>query len=71
MTVGPTVGGPEAARPGSGRRPLVDELGLATCSMGMTDDLEVAVEEGSTRCAWVRPCSARARPRAFDLMRPA
>ena len=49
MTVGPTVGGPEAARPGFRLvRRLVDELGLATCSMGMTDDLEVAVEEGST-----------------------
>jgi uncharacterized pyridoxal phosphate-containing UPF0001 family protein len=30
-------------------RRLVDELGLPTCSMGMTDDLEVAVQEGSTR----------------------
>jgi PLP dependent protein len=50
MTVGPTVGGPEAARPGfRAVRRLVDELGLATCSMGMTDDLEVAIEEGSTR----------------------
>ena len=49
MTVGPTVGGPEAARPAFRLvRRLVDELGLATCSMGMTDDLEVAVEEGST-----------------------
>ena len=49
MTVGPTAGGPEAARPGFRLvRRLVDELGLATCSMGMTDDLEVAVEEGST-----------------------
>ena len=28
---------------------MVDELGLSTCSMGMTDDLEVAVEEGSTQ----------------------
>ena len=47
MTVGPTDGGPEAARPAfRPSRRLVDELGLATCSMGMTDDLEVAVEEG-------------------------
>ncbi len=29
-------------------RALVDELGLTTCSMGMTADLEVAVEEGTT-----------------------
>jgi PLP dependent protein len=50
MTVGPTEGGMEAARPGFRVvRSLVDELGLATCSMGMTDDLEVAVEEGTTR----------------------
>ena len=50
MTVGPTEGGAEAARPGFRVvRSLVDEFGLATCSMGMTDDLEVAVEEGTTR----------------------
>jgi PLP dependent protein len=50
MTVGPTEGGAEAARPGFRVvRSLVDELGLPTCSMGMTDDLEVAVEEGTTR----------------------
>jgi PLP dependent protein len=49
MTVGPTEGGPEAARPGfRAVRRLVDELGLTTCSMGMTADLDVAVEEGST-----------------------
>jgi pyridoxal phosphate enzyme (YggS family) len=50
MPVGPTTGGPEAARPGFRRvRRLVDALGLRTCSMGMTDDLEVAIEEGTTR----------------------
>jgi pyridoxal phosphate enzyme (YggS family) len=50
MTVGPTTGGPEAARPGFRRvRRLVDDLGLSVCSMGMSDDLEVAVEEGSTQ----------------------
>lgn len=49
MTVGPTGGGPEAARPGFAVvRRLVDELGLVTCSMGMSGDLRVAVEEGST-----------------------
>lgn len=49
MTVGPTTGGAEAARAGFARvRRLVDDLGLVVCSMGMTDDLEVAVEEGST-----------------------
>jgi pyridoxal phosphate enzyme (YggS family) len=50
MTVGPTTGGPEAARlPFRTVRRLADELGLATCSMGMSGDLEVAVEEGSTQ----------------------
>jgi pyridoxal phosphate enzyme (YggS family) len=50
MTVGPTEGPPEAARDGFRIvRALVDELGLATCSMGMSGDLEVAVDEGSTQ----------------------
>lgn len=50
MTVGPTTGGPEAARAGfRSVRTLRDRLGLAVCSMGMTDDLEVAVQEGSTQ----------------------
>jgi len=50
MTVGPTEGGPEAARPGFRQvRSLADRLGLVICSMGMSDDLEVAVEEGSTQ----------------------
>ena len=49
MTVGPTEGGPEAARPGFRTvRELTSRLDLAVCSMGMTADLEVAVEEGST-----------------------
>jgi pyridoxal phosphate enzyme (YggS family) len=50
MTVGPTEGGSEAARPGfRDVRGLCDRLGLATCSMGMSDDFIVAVQEGSTR----------------------
>lgn len=50
MTVGPTEGGPEAARAGFRRvRALLDQLGLSVCSMGMTDDLEVAVQEGATQ----------------------
>jgi uncharacterized pyridoxal phosphate-containing UPF0001 family protein len=50
MTVGPTDGGPEAARQGfRAVRALVDRLGLAECSMGMTADLEVAVQEGATQ----------------------
>lgn len=49
MTVGPTSGSPEDARPGFRVvRRLTDELGLEECSMGMTADLRVAVEEGST-----------------------
>jgi NAD(P)-dependent dehydrogenase (short-subunit alcohol dehydrogenase family) len=49
MTIGPTTGGPGAARPGFRLvRRLVDDLGLARCSMGMSDDLEVAAAEGST-----------------------
>jgi pyridoxal phosphate enzyme (YggS family) len=50
MTVGPTEGGAEAARPGfRAVRALLDRLGLSTLSMGMTGDLEVAVQEGSTQ----------------------
>jgi pyridoxal phosphate enzyme (YggS family) len=50
MTVGPTAGGAEAARPGFRQvRDAVDRLGLAICSMGMSGDLEVAVQEGSTQ----------------------
>jgi uncharacterized pyridoxal phosphate-containing UPF0001 family protein len=49
MTVGPTDATAEAARGGfRAVRALVDELGLAVCSMGMSGDLEVAVQEGST-----------------------
>jgi pyridoxal phosphate enzyme (YggS family) len=50
MTVGPTEGGADAARPGFRTvRRMCDDLGLTTCSMGMTDDFVVAVQEGSTR----------------------
>jgi pyridoxal phosphate enzyme (YggS family) len=69
MTVGPTEGGPEAARAGfRAVRSLLDRLGLATLSMGMTDDLEVAVQEGSTQ---VRVGSALfgARPPVSTLVR--
>ena len=48
MAVGP-AGPPELARPGFAQvHALADRLGLFERSMGMTDDLEVAVEEGST-----------------------
>jgi PLP dependent protein len=50
MTVGPTSGGPEAARAGFRQiRQLCDTLGLATCSMGMSDDYVVAVQEGANQ----------------------
>ncbi len=49
MTVGPTTGGAQAARSGfAATCRLADDLGLATCSMGMSGDLEVAVEAGAT-----------------------
>lgn len=49
MTVGPTGEPPEAARAGFRLvRALVDDLALRTCSMGMSSDLRIAVEEGST-----------------------
>jgi pyridoxal phosphate enzyme (YggS family) len=48
MAVGPT-GPPEAARPGfRALAALADRLALPVRSMGMTDDLEVAIQEGST-----------------------
>jgi pyridoxal phosphate enzyme (YggS family) len=48
MAVGP-AGPPELARPGfRAVTELADRLGLVERSMGMTDDLGVAVEEGST-----------------------
>lgn len=48
MGVGP-VGPPTAARPAFRLlASLADDLGLAERSMGMTGDLEVAIEEGST-----------------------
>jgi pyridoxal phosphate enzyme (YggS family) len=50
MTVGPTGASVRTTVEGfrSVRR-LVDDLGLSVCSMGMSDDLEVAVGEGSTQ----------------------
>lgn len=48
MTIGP-LGPPESARPGfRALRGLADRLDLEHCSMGMSADLEVAVEEGAT-----------------------
>jgi PLP dependent protein len=48
MTIGRS-GPPDGARPGFAHlRRMVDDLGLAECSMGMSDDLDVAVSEGAT-----------------------
>lgn len=50
MTVGPPDADPVATRAGFRLvRRLVDRLGLHTCSMGMSADLEIAVQEGSTQ----------------------
>jgi len=60
MAVGP-MEPPDAVRAGfRAVRALADELGLAQRSMGMSDDLELAVEEGSTM---VRVGSALFGPR--------
>ena len=49
MAVGPTNEDPIVTRSAFRMlRTLVDEHGLHQCSMGMTGDLEIAVEEGST-----------------------
>ena len=49
MTIAPWVSNPEEVRPVFRRlRQLRDSLGLEHLSMGMTDDFEVAVEEGAT-----------------------
>ncbi|MGA1406659.1 MAG: YggS family pyridoxal phosphate-dependent enzyme [Ilumatobacteraceae bacterium] len=49
MTIGPTSGEAQPTREAFRMlRRLVDEHGLAQCSMGMSGDLEIAVEEGST-----------------------
>ena len=62
MTVGPT--GEENPAPAFATlRQLVDRLGLQVCSMGMTDDLEVAVGEGSTM---IRVGTALFGPRIRD-----
>jgi pyridoxal phosphate enzyme (YggS family) len=49
MTVAPMVDDPEEVRPVFRElRRLRDALGLRDLSMGMTDDFEVAIEEGAT-----------------------
>jgi len=49
MTIAPLAAEPEEVRPVFRKlRELRDSLGLEHLSMGMTDDFEVAVEEGAT-----------------------
>jgi pyridoxal phosphate enzyme (YggS family) len=49
MTVAPAVDDPQDARPIFGQlRALRNATGLRELSMGMTDDFEVAIEEGAT-----------------------
>jgi pyridoxal phosphate enzyme (YggS family) len=49
MTVAPAVADAEEVRPVFRRlREAADRLGLSQLSMGMTDDFEVAIEEGAT-----------------------
>jgi PLP dependent protein len=66
MTVGRTGGGSEARSGFRVLRRLCDDLGLAVCSMGMSDDLEIAVEEGSTM---VRVGTALFGPRPVRALR--
>ena len=48
MTIGP-AGDPEGARPAfRALHRLADELGLPERSMGMSGDLDIAVQEGAT-----------------------
>ena len=66
MTVGPTDPGADPVPAFAATRALLDRLGLAVCSMGMTDDLEAAVREGSTMVrigrALFGPRASRAEP---------
>ncbi|NQV98018.1 MAG: YggS family pyridoxal phosphate-dependent enzyme [Acidimicrobiaceae bacterium] len=49
MTVGPTSNDPPSTRTAFRLvRKMADDLGLSNVSMGMTGDLEIAVEEGTT-----------------------
>lgn len=49
MTVGPTSGEPTQTRLAFRKlRTMANDFGLQQCSMGMTGDLEIAVEEGTT-----------------------
>lgn len=50
MTMAPLIDDPEAVRPVFARvRQLAERFGLPECSMGMSNDFEVAIEEGATQ----------------------
>lgn len=50
MTMAPLADDPEDVRPVFAQlRQLADDLGLPECSMGMSNDFEVAIEEGATQ----------------------
>ena len=67
MGIGPD-GDPERARPGFALLSrLADELGLEVRSMGMSNDLEVAVQEGATM---VRIGTRLFGPRPLQHLRP-
>lgn len=64
MGIGP-AGDPEAARPGFRRLArTADDLGLPVRSMGMSGDLEVAVQEGATMVRVGRALFGPRAPRA-------
>ncbi|MDP6782535.1 MAG: YggS family pyridoxal phosphate-dependent enzyme [Dehalococcoidia bacterium] len=63
MMVAPMAADPQSLRPLFQRlRKLADSLGLRELSMGMTDDFEVAVEEGSTLVRIGRAIFGERRP---------
>ena len=63
MTVPPMADDPETLRPLFRRlRQLAHSLGLEELSMGMSDDFEVAVEEGATLVRIGRAIFGERRP---------
>ncbi len=66
MTVAPAGGGEPARQAFASVRRLADDLGLAVRSMGMTDDLELAVAEGAT-CVRLGRALFGARPGAVEV----
>ena len=70
MTVAPMVDDPEEVRPVFRElRRLRDALGLRDLSMGMTDDFEVAIEEGATMVRIGRAIFGPREP-AWEWARP-